>query len=132
TELGQGWFDLLCSSPRLVVDWLVRARVSVERLSVALRVLEPQDEAVRALSASRWSELSGSLLEGLPESVRVRGNAFLLSIAFARNTDDAAPLVAVTYSAVYEAARTDSLPYAYWRWLEDELPQSGWWRAWDR
>ncbi len=132
-SLADGWRAVLAEKPGAVVQWLQTGGAAWERLVLAASILEPDLDAVRAVPPSAWLPADD---RGVPSAIRaadiLRASAFLLALGLATGEPQGAGLARAGFPAVYQAARNNSLPYTLWRWLDDQLPPTYWWRRWDR
>lgn len=131
--LATDWRILLSENPREVIEWMCSGPSSWERAAIVATIMEPRSRTVVAVPLSIWRTLAD---HEIPTTVSgtdlVRTCAFLLTLGLETSAPDGAAVVRTAYPVVYEAVRTDRLPYGQWRWLDDQLPATWWWRRWDR
>jgi GTPase-associated protein 1, N-terminal domain type 1 len=99
-------------------------------LRVASTVLDPRSAAVHSFGPGLWAQIGAGVAEASWMSGDLRSCAFLLGLGLTFRDQEAATLVRLGFSAVYEAAREDRLGDYLWGFVEPSLP---WYLLyWDR
>jgi hypothetical protein len=113
-----------------VLEAVAAKPLGVHSLLVLTSFLDPRSEEVRALGTNPWLSLINSAIVLDTWDLETRSKAFLLSLGLSLRNANEVLLVHEGFSAVYEAARRNTLSEGVWDYVEPYLP---WYLiTWDR
>ena len=130
-SIGPRCCDWLRRRPGQLLAWLAATPPAPVTAWFASSLLDPTDPEVRRAGVGLWLGHVPAA-DGLPTPARQQFFGFLVILGLAEACDATFPAVAAAFPRVYRAASVGDLDHQTWSRLDPLLPNSSWWRDWDR
>ena len=130
--IGPRWRAALAARVHEVLAWL-SAQESPTPWSawLAVTLIQPNTAAILDAGVAMWLKIL-NLADLLPTPQRLQINAFFLGMGLSDSADATFPAVDASFAKIYWAAHAGEFDKHAWNYVNPWLPESPWWREWDR
>ena len=126
------WLRASVGDTVAVAEFLATQRAIPKPMLYGLARALPPDAVPNEYGEDPWLIAHRNAEGQIDEAVNSYFAAYLLSRAFGQRSRCPGELAQVSFETVHAAVANDQLSDEGWQLLESRLPQSSYWRAWDR